>query len=269
MWRCFYFALLISLVAREIHSFTGLLADRRSYCPTNDSRTKNGSTLSPFQTRNDNLFYSSAVVYRTTVIFSQTPSKTKSKSFVDILEQTGQRLMPMALEAKEQSMIIRNQYTTTMDKRFSHRAKSFLYSVKSCVLFSLFILYRAYRGFFVLLPAVFQQSYAKLKAAVDSPFVEEEIILDNTLEGTEDINPRTGQVRLRTRVVVSILSMIVVTSFVINGALEVLGKFLSTIRKSRSMETSFEAAAEKVLINEDKVQKYTVNKKEGKVNGRQ
>jgi hypothetical protein len=182
------------------------------------------------------------------------------------LEETGQKLMPMALEAKDQSTILRNQYTSTQENRLSHRVQSWFYSLKSCALFSLFIIYRAYRGFFVLLPAVFRQSYAKLKAAVDSPFVEEEKDDDKSLSTKEDVNPKTGQVRLRTQVVVSILSMIVVASFVMNGAWEVLLQFLSTIRKTSSIQTSFEAAAEKVLINEDKVQKYTI-KRRGQVNG--
>jgi hypothetical protein len=97
--------------------------------------------------------------------------------------------------------------------------------------------------------------------AVDSPFVDDSS--DSTLE---DINPKTGQVRLRTRIVVSILSFVIVSSFVIHGALEVLFKFLSTIRRTYSIEKSFEAAAEEVLVNEDKVQRYTI-KKRGRLNG--
>jgi len=252
----------------EIDSFAGVT--ERQYHERMKSTTATFMS-SIYKWTSDKSHYSRLGIQRPTAIFSQAETKSKSvKSFVQVLEEIGQKLMPMALEAKEQSIIHRDQCgnTSAQENRFSHRAKSIFFSLKSCALFSLFIVYRAYRGFFVLLPVVFRQSYAKLKASVDSPFVEEADEKNNSSQVLdEDINPQTGQVRLRTRVVVSILSMIVVASFVVNGALEVLLKFLTTIRKTSSIETSFEAAAEKVLINEDKVQKYTVKKGGMKING--
>jgi len=61
------------------------------------------------------------------------------------------------------------------------------------------------------------------------------------------------QPRVRTRITISILSGMLTFSYVVSGALRVLGKFIKTFTNTTSVESSFEAAAEEVVVNEEKL----------------
>jgi len=87
-----------------------------------------------------------------------------------------------------------------------------------------------------------------------------------TRENKDDVDPLSGQVRLRTRIVVSVLSSLVVLSYVVSGAGKVFMKFLKTVTNTSSMKTSFEAAADEVIRNEDKLITRVVTKKKSKGN---
>lgn len=86
----------------------------------------------------------------------------------------------------------------------------------------LYIIYRGYRGFFVILPAVFREVYQQLE--------ESDLVMD--AYGDEDATEKNGggevgekkPLRLRTRITTSILSSILTMSYVVSGALRVLGK---------------------------------------------
>lgn len=164
------------------------------------------------------------------------------KSLFQRIDDGGQKLKPMALNAKEKA-------TSESSK------KSVMYTIKSCMLFSLFIVYRAYRGFFVILPAVFREVYRKMDNAVESPFVDDEDL-------PQDLNAKTGKVRIRTAVTTSVLASVVTASYVIGGALRVLGKFLKTATSTSKVATSFEAAADEVVINEEKITRMTKREKD-------
>jgi hypothetical protein len=146
-------------------------------------------------------------------------------------------------------------------------SKKFRYRLQACGLFSLFILYRAYRGFFVILPAIFREVYKTMEKTVDSPFTDNDDIVSLNMNGEQDVNPKTGKLRLRTTVVVSILAGIVTLSYTVTGALRVLGKFLRTFTKTNSASSSFLAAADEMESNENKIMKLTDKKKNNMVNG--
>jgi hypothetical protein len=161
------------------------------------------------------------------------------------MDAAGQKLKPMAIDAKDQSVAAGEDKT-----------RNALYTAKACALFGLFMLYRAYRGLFVLLPEVFRQTSAKLEKAVSAPFVD----LDELDREMRDVNPDTGNIRWRTRFTVSILAVIVVAQYVISGAWIVLMKFMNTVKDTSSVKGSFEAAADEFLENEEKIKKMTEGK---------
>lgn len=139
------------------------------------------------------------------------------------------------------------------------KKKSILYTAQSCVLFSLFILYRGYRGFFVIVPEVFRQTYNKMKIAVEDPFDDE--LVSFAADGSTAV--KKGQ-PLRTTVTVSALAGLVTLSYIISGLFKVIKIFAVSLWGTSSVETSFEAAADEMIENENKVSRIT--KKRG-ING--
>lgn len=164
------------------------------------------------------------------------------------IENFGQRLKPMALAAKKKSV-------ATKDDTY----KSILYTSQSCALFALFIFYRGYRGFFVIIPEVFRQTYAKMKIAVEDPFEDEVVSVAD--DGTTFVKKKQP---LRTTITVSVLAGLVTLSYIISGLLKVAQMFVLSLWGTSSMETSFEAAADEMIETENKVSRIT--KKKG-ING--
>mmetsp|Transcript_26648 Transcript_26648/g.37552 ORF Transcript_26648/g.37552 Transcript_26648/m.37552 type:complete len:385 (-) Transcript_26648:201-1355(-) len=208
-------------------------------------------------------------------------SSTLSQSLFRKIDEAGQMLKPMALEAREKASSFKDD-----------KVKTILYSVQSCILFTLFMTYRAYRGFFVLLPAVFRQVYAKLETVTTetNPFDDdddEDGIFDaKALEtvgedgsittAVPQVPDKKSKVRFRTAVTTSILAGVVTASYVLGGAIRVLTKFIKTFIASRkdsddsstvkqhSVSVSFEAAANEMLVNEDKISRFTEKNKNEK-----
>jgi len=207
-----------------------------------------------------------------------------SESLFRKIDEVGEMLKPMALEAREKA----SEASSSQDDNNNGKLKSIMYTAQSCILFTLFMTYRAYRGFFVLLPAVFREVYAKLELVTmeTNPFDEEDdddLFAAKPLETVnddkstqdvavaEDTKPKR---RLRTTVTTSILAGVVTMSYVVGGALRVLTKFIKTFMNSRnnkngnqkgntpqhSVSVSFEAAADEMLVNEDKISSKLSNK---------
>mmetsp|Transcript_14251 Transcript_14251/g.21737 ORF Transcript_14251/g.21737 Transcript_14251/m.21737 type:complete len:241 (-) Transcript_14251:57-779(-) len=172
--------------------------------------------------------------------------KTSRSLLFDRFDTFGMGLKPKAEKAQEE----RSTATKKSDQIF--------FSLKTCAFFTLYMFYRAYRGFFVILPAVFKEVYRKLENAVDSPFVED----------SSSIGPKGEEASLRTRVTVSVVASIVTLSYMINGASRVALKFIRTIIKTSSPSSSFSAAAEKMQENEKIFMKYSKKEENGgKING--
>lgn len=208
-----------------------------------------------------------------------TDSTKTSTTFLRAVDNFGMKLKPWAMNAYQRSLSYSNNAkkisseddgvttvtTTTVGgeekqqriKRTSN-FKSILCRIQSNILWMLYILYRGYRGFFVLLPAVFREVYSQLN---ESNLVVD-VYGDEEMEEREyavnaNASPQKEQVqqpmKLRTRITISILSGILTMSYVISGALRVLGKFIKTFTTTTSFESSFEAAAEEVIDNENKL----------------
>lgn len=184
------------------------------------------------------------------LVASKTPQKTLFQKFDDYCL----KFKPKAFAANEKAE------TFTEDK-----TKKLLYKSKSCAFFGLFILYRAYRGLFYILPAIFSEVYRKMEKTVKDPFDDDDISVefdeDSETAKAALANPETGVVRLRTRAVVSMLATLVTLSYVMTGAFKVLQMFVSTATRTSSVEGAFEAAADEIITNEDRVMRLAKQKK--------
>ena len=76
-----------------------------------------------------------------------------------------------------------------------------------------FVGYRAYRGFFVVLPAVYGEVYAQALAQAT-----EEHVSIRGVEVADDIDPATGKLRLRSRVVMNVGALAFMGALVVGGA---------------------------------------------------
>ena len=182
-------------------------------------------------------------------------SNSEEKSIFTRFDDYCLNLKPRAIQANAKAQ-------TFVDDQ----GKKILYTAKSCGLFSLFIVYRAYRGFFYILPEVFREVYRKMEKTVNDPFLDDEKTTvngddDSSKMVANDVDPKTGQIRLRTRVVVSILTTFVTFSYVVTGAFEVLKRFVATATRTSSVEPAFEAAADEILTNEGKIMKLADKKR--------
>jgi hypothetical protein len=233
-------------------------------------------------------------------------------SFLRAVDSFGMNLKPWALSAYQRSLSYSNnaksingEEGTTMsgvsegeDKQRMKRTsnfKSILCRIQSNILWILYILYRGYRGFFVILPAVFREVYAQLNESDlvvdvygDEEMEEKEYAVNANASSSSSSSLQKEQMqqpmKLRTRITISILSFILTLSYVVSGALRVLGeyvprvtvilqslihnthiihnhylliivlgKFIKTFTNTASFESSFEAAAEEVIDNENKL----------------
>ena len=147
------------------------------------------------------------------------------------LNEAGMTLKPKAIAAKEKT----ESATSTADQKLR-------YALQSSILYTLFIVYRAFRGFCVILPAVFNEVRRKLQIAVEQP------LLDAGLAVKDDIDPKTGKVRLRTSMTVNFLASLVTIKYVVTGLFRVMGKFL---------RGSFPAAADEVTDLENEMVNMT------------
>lgn len=176
-----------------------------------------------------------------------------SKTLFQNFDEAGLRLKPMAKAEREKADLL--SYSDAPIRKAMTIAKA-------CSFILLFILYRSYRGLFVILPAIFRNVFEKLEASVGEDLLAEN---DNDVLDA-DINPETGKLKMRSRIVVSFLASVVTFSYMISGAMKVITKFVTTITSTSDVEKSFEAAADQVMKTEKKIL-ANVKPEEQKQNG--
>jgi len=194
-------------------------------------------------------------------------STASSTSFLSSIDNLGMKLKPWAVLAHEKSL----EYSTNnknnddnvngIEKKSPFlirydKFKSITYSLKSSLLWMTYIVYRGYRGFFVILPAVFKEVYRQLDESSlvidvygDDNEEKEYAVNSNAEKQQEEQQP----IRWRTRLTISVLSAMLTLSYVVSGALRVLGSFIKSFTNTLSVGSSLEAAADEVAINEDKL----------------
>lgn len=180
----------------------------------------------------------------TTDVVAATPTGSE-KSLLTLLNEIGNNFQSLARKATEAGSQAEDQY------------KKILYAAKACVYYTLFILYRSYRGFFVLLPATFMQVYRKMETAMTTGNLSLEEI--GYTEGGED--PANKPTTLRTKFTISILTTVITISYILSGILKMGSKFIKTIAKTSNVPKSFAAAADEALNFEGQISRV------GKVNG--
>jgi len=220
-------------------------------------------------------FTSDVASSQSTSFSSQSSTSTKdNRSLIEKINDYG-----MSLKRKAQSVDSNAQDASV-------KKTQWLLKAKACLYWMLYIIYRGYRGFFIILPAVFRETYSKMETVVNYKLLDDDddnnnnnndfVDLDNkaTLDVTSDVrknrnaldvNPSTGKVRWRTRITVSVLTGIVTMTYVLGGLWRVVMKFMKTIIKTASLSGSFSAAADEVEENEEKLKRVSSNKKN--VNG--
>lgn len=105
------------------------------------------------------------------------------------------------------------------------------YLLQTCAFFTLYTIYRGYRGFFVILPAVYREVVRKLQNA----FAD-----DVEINGNDSaVDPPGWQTRLTVR----ILAALVTAFYVCGGFLRIVKRFVQTLVEGRVTD-SFAAAAE-------------------------
>lgn len=176
-----------------------------------------------------------------------------SKTLFQNFDEAGLQLKPMAKAEREKADLL--SYSDAPIRKAITIAKA-------CSFILLFILYRSYRGLFVILPAIFRNVFEKLEASVG-----EDLLAENNNDVLDaDINPETGKLKMRSRIVVSFLASVVTFSYMISGAMKVITKFVTTITSTSDVEKSFEAAADQVMKTEKKIL-ANVKPEEQKQNG--
>lgn len=166
--------------------------------------------------------------------------KLGTTSFFENCDTYGFKLKPMAIAARDKAASLTDD---TLGR--------FIYKTKACSCIALFMIYRGYRGIFVILPAVFREVYKNMESSMDRPFAVQDDELNN------DKSVDTDKIPFITSVTVSILSLVITISYVISGAMKVLTKFIRTVLMTSSVGKSFEAAADEVMINEGRIMNIT------------
>ncbi|GMH92483.1 hypothetical protein TrVE_jg6731 [Triparma verrucosa] len=178
----------------------------------------------------------------------------KKESLMDKFDKWGLALKPMALKAKSDAL------------ESTQKWMSYLFTVKFCGILCLFIAYRAYRGFFIILPQVFREVERKLSQTMNyAPFIDDDIStvtnkIDARIRGepsssdlAEDIDPKTGLIRPRTTITVTLLAGMVTACYMVRGALGVIVSLLKTGFMKKDIRKGFEAAADEVIANEGRI----------------
>ena len=177
-------------------------------------------------------------------------SPSSEKSLLTSLSEIGDNFQALAQKA------------TAKGYQCEDKVKKILYAAKACLYYTFFIIYRAYRGFFVLLPATFRQVYVKMEAAMNTGNLSLEEI--GFSESGEDSIRSKSTTKWRTKFTVSLLASVVTISYVFGGILKMASKFIRTIVTTSNVPKSFEAAADEVVDFEGRIGRVG---KVNKVNG--
>ena len=175
-------------------------------------------------------------------------SSTSTKSTFQMIDELAQQLKVSALQANAKAALYTTAATTEIGSSSRFVFTKYRYYFQACVCYTLFLLYRAYRGFFIILPAVFRETFRKLQNAVDdTPFDD-----DNNDSVTPENPDRKASVSdgviqpkpmtVRTRITISIISMFVLATYVMGGAIRVTTSFVKSIINGSSIVQSLQNA---------------------------
>jgi hypothetical protein len=177
------------------------------------------------------------------VTISNKKEDSKNPGLIALINEIGQNFKPKAEKA------------TANGYQADTQAKKIMYAIQASIYYSLFIVYRAYRGLFVLMPAVFRQVYQKMEAAMNSDNLS---LVDPTVDSSAATPEKATW---RTKITVSVLATVVTISYVLGGTIKMATRFVKSLTKSKSVPKSFEAAADEMVEYEGRISRI------GKING--
>ena len=153
-----------------------------------------------------------------------------TRSINSLLNELG-----LSFKARAEEYIRKSKETQLRSKRFGFALVATFY-------FIMFLFYRAYRGFFVLLPEIFRRVYDKLESTVG---------VDLSLEDKQVAG--ASSVTWQTKLTVFILATVVTCSYFIGGAFRIASKFIGSIGRTSSVPESFGAAAKEAVDHENRI----------------
>jgi hypothetical protein len=160
---------------------------------------------------------------------SSSSSSSNNKSLLTLLNEVGEKFKTMAQKSTANGIKSKNQST------------KILYAANACLYYTLFIIYRTYRGFFVLLPATVRQVYHQMEVVMNTGNLD--MIDENDDDTTTDTVKKNSW---RTKITVSLLTSVVTVSYICGGVLKLVSKFVRTMFQTSNVTKSFEAAADEM-----------------------
>ncbi|OEU07896.1 hypothetical protein FRACYDRAFT_250523 [Fragilariopsis cylindrus CCMP1102] len=157
-------------------------------------------------------------------------TSNNNKSLLTLLNEVGEKFKTSA------------QTSTAKGIESKKQSTKILYAAKACLFYTLFISYRTYRGFFVLLPATVRQVYHQMEVVMNTGNLD-------MIEKNDDNTDTTTTVKensWRTKITVSLLTSVVTVSYICGGVLKLISKFIRTMLKTSNVTKSFEAAADEM-----------------------
>ena len=179
------------------------------------------------------------------------PTITIKSSLVALFSQidrVGLDLKPNALLAREKS------------ESLDPGLKNLTQRLKSVILMTLYITYRGYRGFFVILPKVFVSVQGKLMRGLEDDlrvFEDDELGVTIVKRGEESWV--VSKLRsFRNNLVVTSLASIVVGMYVIRGLAGLLFKSVRRGVRDKNIDMALDAASEEIQLNEERILRVTM-----------
>ena len=174
-------------------------------------------------------------------------TSNNNKSLLTLLNEVGEKFKTNAQKSTAKGIDSKKQST------------KILYAAKACLFYTLFIIYRTYRGFFVLLPATVRQVYHQMEVVMNTGN------LDMIEKDDTDTTTTVKENSWRTKITVSLLTSVVTVSYICGGVLKLISKFIRTMLKTSNVTKSFEAAADEMGNFEGRISR--VGKKSNKNEG--
>jgi hypothetical protein len=179
---------------------------------------------------------------------TSTPSSgtaaTTTKSIFQMIDELAQQLKVAALQANAKAAIYTTTGTTTTasNNRYSLVFTKYRYYAQACLYYTLFLIYRAYRGFFIILPAVFRETFRKLQNTIDDTPFEASETTTATANADNDTLSSEKPMSIRTRITISIISAFVLGTYVIGGAIRVTTSMVRSIMNGSNLIQSLQNA---------------------------
>merc|ERR1719464_2456598 len=167
---------------------------------------------------------------------SKTDSKSSTnKSLLSFINEIGNNFKDMAEKSTSNGLKSKDQY------------KKIYFAAKACFYYTIFIIYRSYRGCFILLPVTVRQVYIKMDSVMNTGNL-------SMLKSYDETNVTVrNSIDWRTKLTVSILTSVVTMSYIFGCAQKMVTNFFQTLLKTSNITESFEAAADEIVNFEGRI----------------